>query len=258
MLAKTITALRKERKLTQDDAARLLGLHRSTYACYEKGKTEPTATVLLKMADFFQVSAEHLMRGNTIAPPLFRQLPPSKPTLLDEVRVLALTVGNDQKENIQYVPYSAIAGYASEYNQTDFVERLPHFRLPKLGEGTFRAFDVQGDSMPPIHDGYIVIGRFVEHARDLKDGTRYVFITRSAGVVFKQLHRETKRPNRFLLTSDNPAYVPYTVDATDIAEAWEIAAFIGFPSVYQNSESLISAHLQVIEQKIDHLITRPS
>ena len=253
MFAKNLTSLRKERKLTQDDAARLLGLHRSTYAYYEKGKTEPSASVLLKLADFFQVSAEYLMRGGPAVPPLFRQSPEQVTALHQQVRVLALTVGNDQRENIQYVSRSAIAGYVSEYNQAEFVEQLPYFRLPKLGAGTFRAFDIQGDSMPPILDGYIVVGRFVEQARDLKDGTRYVFITRSAGVVFKQLFRESKHPNHFMLASDNPAYAPYTVDAADIVEAWEMVTFIGTLTVYQEDAMVINARLQAIEQKIDHL-----
>lgn len=253
MLAKNLISLRKERKLTQEDAARLLGLNRSTYAHYEKGKSEPSASILLKIADFFQVSAEMLVRGQLAIPPLFRQPPEPEPALLSEVRVLALTVGNDTEENIQYVPYSAIAGYASEYNQAEFIEQLPHFRLPKLGLGTYRAFDVQGGSMPPIHDGYIVVGRFVEHARSLKDGERYVLITRGNGVVFKKLIRDTKRPNRFILTSDNPSFTPYIVEAADIVEAWEMVAFIGFPSVYQDTQQLLNARLQAIEQKIDLL-----
>ena len=194
MLAKNLTSLRKERQLTQEEAAHALELNRSTYANYEKGKSEPIASVLLKMVDFFQVSLETLVRGNLAQPPLFRQSPPKLPPLQQDVRVLALTVGNDEQENIQYVPYSAIAGYASEYNQAEFIEQLPYFRLPKLGAGTYRAFDVQGDSMPPIHDGYVVVGRYVEHARELRDGQRYVLITQSAGVVFKQLFRDGKRP----------------------------------------------------------------
>jgi transcriptional regulator with XRE-family HTH domain len=258
MFAKNLTSLRKARKLTQHDAAQLLGLHRATYACYEKGKTEPPASVLLKMADCFHVSAEFLMRGAPTAPPLFHQPPEVVPALHQQARVLVLTVGPDERENIQYVSYAASAGYVSEYNQGEFMEQLPHFRLPKLGLGTFRAFEIKGDSMPPIHDGYIVVGRFVEHARDLHDGKRYVFITRSAGVLFKQLVREARRPHRFILVSDNPAYVPYSVDAADIVEAWELVTFIGSLAVYQDPAPLLNARLHAMEQKIDRLTHTPT
>ncbi|MCI1188745.1 LexA family transcriptional regulator [Hymenobacter sp. DH14] len=256
MFAKNLTSLRKERKLTQEAAASALGLKRSTYAYYENGKSEPSASILLKLADFFQVSAEMLVRGQLAAPPLFRQSPEPQPALQKDVRVLAITVGEEQQENIQYVPVAAVAGYASEFNQAEFIERLPHFRLPKLGPGTYRAFDVQGDSMPPIHDGYILIGRFVEYARNLQDGNRYILVTKNAGVVFKRITRDAARPARLILTSDNPTFSPYSLDLAEVLEAWEMAAFVGFPTVYQDSFPLLNERLQGIEQRLDRLIPK--
>ncbi len=257
MFAQNLVSLRKQKGVTQDEAARSLGLKRSTYACYEKSKSEPSVSLLLKMADYFHIRIDDLLRGNLELPPLFRQPQEAKPPLLDDVRVLAITVDETQRENIQYVPFSAVAGYASEFNQTEFIERLPHFRVPKLGQGTYRAFDVQGDSMPPIHDGYVLIGRFVESAQELKDGHRYVLVTKHTGVVFKRITRDARRPSRLVLTSDNPKFSPYTVELSEILEAWEMSAFIGFPTVYQNDNHLLNERLQSIEQKLDHLISAP-
>ena len=38
-----------------------------------------------------------------------------------------------------------------------------------------------------------------------------------------------KLSEKVILTSDNPEFLPYSVDAKDVLEAWEFVAFIGFP-----------------------------
>ncbi|RRB04020.1 XRE family transcriptional regulator [Larkinella rosea] len=258
MLAKNLTDLRKEKKLTQLTVANAVGISRSTYADYEKGKSEPGASVLIKLATYFNVKADELVSG-LVPLPLFRQ-PRQTPRLLDDVRVLPITVDSQQRENIQYVPHAAVAGYLSEHNQPEFIGRLPHFRLPKLTKGSYRAFDIQGDSMPPLHNGYVLIGRFVEHERDLKSGNRYVLVVKNQGIVFKKVIRTEKKSGRetgspLILVSDNPEFLPYTVDLADVLEAWEMVSFIGYPDVYQDATHLLNDRLQVIEQKLNQLAT---
>ena len=260
MLSKNLIDLRKEKRLTQEAVANAVGVSRSTYADYEKGKSEPVASVLLKLANCFKVKTDDLISG-LVAKPLFRQ-PRQVPRLSDDVRILPITVDSQQRENIQYVPEAAIAGYLSEHNQPEFIEQLPHFRLPKLNEGTYRAFDIQGDSMPPLHNGYVLIGRFVEHERDLKSGNRYVLVIKNQGVVFKKVARdEGKRPrqtgSQLILLSDNPEFLPYTIDLTDILEAWEMVAFVGYPDIYQDATHLLNDRLQAIERKLSHLNPQP-
>lgn len=50
--------LRRGRKLTQAEMAAQLGMKRSTYGGYETGAIEPTISVLIKFAKFFQCSAD--------------------------------------------------------------------------------------------------------------------------------------------------------------------------------------------------------
>ncbi|MGA0559457.1 helix-turn-helix domain-containing protein [Larkinella sp. VNQ87] len=259
MLAKNLTDLRKEKKLTQEAVANAIGVSRSTYADYEKGKSEPVSSVLFKLATLFKVKADDLISG-LVDMPLFRQ-PRQMPRLSDDLRVLPITVDSQQRENIQYVPENAKAGYLSEHNQPEFIEQLPHFRLPKLNKGTFRAFDIEGDSMPPLHNGYVLIGRFVEHERDLRSGNRYVLVVKNQGIVFKKIVRNegkrTRQTNSVLiLVSDNPQFLPYTVELGDILEAWEMVAFIGYPDVYQDTSHLLNDRLQSIEYKLDSLTTQ--
>lgn len=59
-LAERLYILRKERKLTQEDAAKELGISMKSYCRYEKDEREPAAPLLVKMAQFYNVSLDYL------------------------------------------------------------------------------------------------------------------------------------------------------------------------------------------------------
>ena len=56
-----IIQLKKERKLLQKDIASSVGLSLRAYQYYEKGQKEPTLSVLLRLADYFDVSLDYLV-----------------------------------------------------------------------------------------------------------------------------------------------------------------------------------------------------
>jgi transcriptional regulator with XRE-family HTH domain len=249
MLRSNLKYLRDKNNITQSDAAKLLGVSRSTYSNYEKEQSEPPASLLLKIAQFYKVSTDDLLTKD-IGAPLFRATSEKSDSILsDEIRVLPITVSDNQKLNIELVPAKAIAGYVTGMRETSYISELPRFYLPKLPEGTYRAFEIQGDSMPPVQDGYIVIGRFVEHARDLKSGNRYIVVLRDEGVVFKKVISEIGLNKKLILASDNTEYLPYSVAAKDVLEAWEFKAFIGFPDKI-DMNYIILDKLHHIQQQI--------
>jgi transcriptional regulator with XRE-family HTH domain len=222
--------LREKKKLTQGEVAKTLSISRSTYANYEKEESEPPASQLLKLAKFYKVSTDDLLTKD-IGAPLFRSGTEKQDSILSEnIRLLLITVSENSKTNIELVPAKAIAGYVTGMKETTYISELPRFYLPKLPEGSYRAFEIEGDSMPPIQHGYIVVGRFVEHARDLKNGRRYIVIIRNEGVVFKRVISELDVNQRLILSSDNSEYLPYSVALKDVLEAWEFTSFIGFPN----------------------------
>lgn len=53
--------LRNERALTQADVAKYLNITRQGYANYENEVTNPTPTILVKLADFFECSVDYLI-----------------------------------------------------------------------------------------------------------------------------------------------------------------------------------------------------
>lgn len=60
-LAERLKELRKERGARQEQVAVALDISMSAYCNYEQGKREPTASVLDRMADYYDVSVDYLL-----------------------------------------------------------------------------------------------------------------------------------------------------------------------------------------------------
>lgn len=59
--ASRIRLLRESRKLTQQQVADALGVPKSTYVHYEDGTNEPKISVLIKIALYYEISADWLL-----------------------------------------------------------------------------------------------------------------------------------------------------------------------------------------------------
>lgn len=60
-LPKRLLELRRERKLTQEITAKELEISMKSYCRYETGEREPTASTLVRMADFYDVTLDYLV-----------------------------------------------------------------------------------------------------------------------------------------------------------------------------------------------------
>lgn len=56
-----LTNLQKERNLDKKDVFQSIGLSRTAYYRYENGEREPTASTLIALADYFNVSLDYLV-----------------------------------------------------------------------------------------------------------------------------------------------------------------------------------------------------
>lgn len=255
MLKRNLRYLRKKKKVSQEVAASGIGIARSALASYESGRSEPKSGVLLKIGDYFDINIHDLLNSDLDAPLFQKKGSASKSLRNQDVRILTVTTNDPEKQNIEFVPVSAIAGYAQSFVEPEFVKELPRFSLPKLSEGHYRAFEIKGDSMPPIDENYIVVGQFVEHYSNLKNGKRYVLLTKEDGLVFKRVFSEVTQNQRLILISDNPEYTPYSVKIDNVLEAWEMKAFIGYANKESNIQQAILDKLHQIEHRIGQIKT---
>ena len=224
MLITNIKSLRKRLGITKAQLAEKLNIKRSLIGAYEEGRAEPKLSTLVSIARLFNITLDSLITEDHTNEMV---LVPQEDNKEGKLRVLAITVDQDNNENIELVPQRASAGYLNGYADPEFMEELPKFRLPLLkGTGTYRAFESAGDSMLPLVSGTVIVGRFVEDWNSIKDGTPCILVSQREGVVFKRLFNKISSSAIMMLHSDNPVYPPYEVPVNDILEIWEAKAFI--------------------------------
>jgi len=216
ILAENLRYLRKQKNLSQQELADILEIKRSRMNSYEQGSAEPKLDLLQKICEYFDTSMERII-GVNIQENKFTPAP-------NNLKVLAITVDNEDNENIELVHIKAAAGYASSYGDPEYVRTLPRFRLPFLSRGTFRAFETTGDSMLPIPSGSVVIGEYVESLRDLKVNETYIIITMNNGILFKRIAGVVK--DTVILKSDNPTYASYSLPLEELQEVWKTKLYM--------------------------------
>ena len=60
-LSKRLKQLRNEKNLTQTNIAKDFGIALRTYQYYERGQRKPDSEAIIKMCEYFQVSADYLL-----------------------------------------------------------------------------------------------------------------------------------------------------------------------------------------------------
>src|ERR1700740_3349353 len=151
-----IKFLRKKKGLTQQQFADELGIKRSLIGAYEEERAPK-------------------QKGNPA-----------------NLRVLSISVDKEDNENIELVPTKAAAGYLNGYADPEYVVALPKLYLPMFKQGTYRAFEIKGDSMLPLVSGTIIIGEYLENWADVKTTETYVIISKNDGIVYKRIGNKFK------------------------------------------------------------------
>lgn len=157
---------------------------------------------------------------NTNQPVAQVQLVVNEPKVSYVPRVV--TVNSSDEDAISIVPHKVAAGYLNGYADPEFIENLPTIAAPGYRGGLHRAFEIRGNSMPPLHSGSISIGRFEESITGIRNRRVYIIVTKNEGIVLKRVINDPEQ-NRLILISDNPnkrEFGNYTVDYEDILEIW--------------------------------------
>ena len=68
MLGARIAALRRQRSISQAELAGALRISPSAVGMYEQGRREPSAQMLVAMAEFFNVTTDYLLTGKCLTP----------------------------------------------------------------------------------------------------------------------------------------------------------------------------------------------
>ena len=242
-ISENLKYLRKKKGLTQQQFADLMDIKRSLVGAYEEDRAEPKYELLKKFAEFYELSMDELVNEK-----INDQWKPKPKSDGSNIRILSISVDKDENERIDFVPVKASAGYLNGYADPEFIGELPKFNLPFFNQGTYRAFEIKGDSMLPLPTGTIVIGEYVENWNDVKPGETYVFISVNDGVVYKRAGNRFKDAKSIKLISDNPVYEPYTLQVEDILEIWKAKAYISSEFPQPSPEPSLESLTQMVAQ----------
>ncbi len=248
-----IRFLRERKRFSQDDLAQLIDISRVKLQALESGRTKnPSATDLVKFSEYFRISIDALLKINLVmlGELKVRELEAGNDVYMSggKLRVLAITVDKNNKENLEYIPLKAKAGYTRGYNDLQYLAGLPRFSLPNLPKGTFRMFPTTGDSMLPFPEGCDIIGRYLEDWKNIKPRTPCIVILNGVqDIVFKLV--TIGADNHITLESLNTGYKPYTVAAADVLELWQ------FHSYHTRAMPEPQADLQHIAGSIKTILT---
>jgi len=243
-ISNNLKFLRKKKGLTQQQLADIMEIKRSLIGAYEEDRAEPKYDLLKKFADFFEITMDDMVNEK-----INDKWKPAAKGSAENLRILSISVDSQDRENIELVPVKASAGYLNGYADPEYISELPKFRLPMFTQGTYRAFEIKGDSMLPLPSGTIIVGEYLESWNDIKNGETYIFISKSDGVVYKRAGNRFKDDKPLKLVSDNPVYEPYTIPPEDLLEVWKAKAYISTafpePAPEPSMESLTSMMSQM-------------
>lgn len=239
--------------LNQIDFAKKIGIKQSPLSQMEGGRILPSIDTLSEIIRNFNISYDWLIdgKGQMLKENSEKKMPTNLPTFLEETKntenvgnlnepkqdfsVLpkVVTVDNYGRDNVVLVPNKAAAGYLAGYGDPAYIEKLPTYNLPNLNSGSYRMFQVAGDSMEPtIQNQSYVVGEWKENWKvDIKDGRVYVFVIQSEdyeGILVKRALNRIEKYGNLLLKSDNRIYASKVFLPEDIKEVWEVKVYLSF------------------------------
>lgn len=221
MIGEILRVLRDEKGLTLKQMGEILGVSHMTYQRYEKNDTDVSTDMLVKLADFYGVSADYLLGRTDIkamagtSPAEQLDVTAAEQEIIrrytefpEEVRLLLLEtirklVGlPDAPEDLRPVivftrchRMKASAGMGYDLDNADEWRDVRIYDCPEAYQADF-AVEVDGDSMEPdYHDGDIV---FVKLSEDVPVGAVGLFIHDGRGYI--------KERGEKCLISRNPDY----------------------------------------------------
>ncbi len=258
-ISTNIKFLRKAKGLTQEQFAIEIGIKRSMVGAYEEDRASPKMDNMIEIANFFGITVDELVSERITQKWLEekdKRIQKETELKAGNLRVLSITVDTEDRENIELVPVKASAGYINGYADPEFVKELPKFHLPILPVGTFRAFEIKGDSMLPLFPGSIVIGEYVDDWKGLKSNETYVVISKNDGIVYKRVINKLKDQQVLMLKSDNKVYEPYPIAADEVLEIWKAKAYISLNFPEPDTDSSIeklTGMMMEMQKKINQI-----
>ena len=225
MLKEHIKTHRKRLSLTQSELASQLGIKKRGGRL--RGRACGTALArALRHGSAFQLQHDELVHGSSGGGS------PQVDLQGRRLRVLPVVVDpQDEEERISLVHEKAAAGYTQGHSDTEFISRLPHFRMPFIElspKRSYRVFQIQGDSMLPVASGSYIMCEYLADWTDILDGACHVVVTRDEGIVYKRLYSDLSEKARCACVRTTLIMRPIPWRRMISRRYWKARGFVSF------------------------------
>lgn len=196
MFNERLKQLRKEKKLSQLELAKIFNLGRTTITQYETGDRNPDLGILQKMAEFFGVSTDYLLGSETNQ--TSSKLPPGM-----------IPVGEVKK-----IPVVGIIRAGEPILACENIIDYEYASAEEVKNGDYFFLRVKGDSMinSRIHDHDLVLVRKQNY---VDSGEIAVVLIENEEATLKKVYWVSS--NKVILQPDNPKYQPMVLDKKKIS-----------------------------------------
>ncbi|RZK43670.1 MAG: helix-turn-helix domain-containing protein [Pedobacter sp.] len=229
--AGNIKLLRERKKMSQEALALELNISRAKLAAIELGQTKsPQPEDYINVSNYFNISIDNLLKDDLtkLAEIKLKQLELRNDDYLagDNIRILAITVDGQNRENVEYVPVKAKAGYKAGYSDPEYIANLPKYSFPDLPkDGTYRMFPTIGDSMLPIPEGSDIVAKYVQDWKSIQSETPCIVVLKGdQDFIFKKVTLQDN--GTILLRSFNESYQAFTEPIENVLEIWVYQKYV--------------------------------
>ncbi|MBK7804780.1 MAG: LexA family transcriptional regulator [Saprospiraceae bacterium] len=181
-----------------------------------KGKRDVTIELIKNAAEIYKINTQYIFTG--LGSMFSDEEIVQHPSPAQQFKSL---------EKIVYVPTAAHAGYTEQFHDPVFLDDLVSFSLPdyKFQHGTYRCFDIMGDSMEPsLYAGDKVVCSQVDSNNfysSVRNNLVYVIVM-DGSLVVKRVLNKVRENRTMMMLSDNSYYQPYEVAIEQIREIWHV------------------------------------
>jgi transcriptional regulator with XRE-family HTH domain len=246
-IGKNIKKIRAVKKISQAAFAEMFNLSRGTVGSYEEERAEPKLETIIQIAQKFGLSIDILLTKELTVNELFRfdLFKHEKNAQKDHAEIDK----DEQQEATPLVRSSQYIEYLVNYQNKDFINRLPYISLPHTSQKKSRAFEVQDDSMSWLDKG-LQVGDILSccpvaepYGKQLVAGKVYVIISNQQIYI----RRFSNARGKLRFTADNPQVNSLELDFAEILELWKVE---GFYSTFLKPPLLIEERISALEQKM--------
>lgn len=207
LLPSNVKYLRKAKKVTLQDVGDAVGVSHNAISNYENGKFFPTADVLVRLCEYFNISPDDFLLKDLSSGVEAQVFEPSK---------------EERPNNNVWVVVEEQAEYAGKWGKK-FTRDLTYASIPGI-DGESRTFEVYGNSMNPIlYNGDYVVCTPCSLA-EVKTGQIYAIVVGGSltdahpvKITYAQVEHERVQ----CIPANGKEFTTYYLDAEEVKEVWQ-------------------------------------